>query len=79
MAIFSASGGARSQTEWRAGCGAQHGRRITTRRWQNHSSKTLNDPWLLDEWISHWSDVTDFEVYAVITSAEAAGRVSSHL
>jgi len=31
MAIFSPSGGARPQTEWRAGGGAQHRRRITTR------------------------------------------------
>ncbi len=34
---------------------------------------------LLDEWMARWSDVTDFEVYAVITSAEAAARVSSRL
>ena len=30
---------------------------------------------LLDEWISHWSDLVDFEVREVITSAEAASRV----
>jgi hypothetical protein len=30
---------------------------------------------LLDEWMSQWSDVTDFEVYPVISSAEAAQRV----
>jgi hypothetical protein len=34
---------------------------------------------LLDEWISNWSDVTDFEVHAVITSAEAAARVAPRL
>ncbi len=27
---------------------------------------------LLDEWIAHWSDLTDFEVIPVVTSAEAA-------
>ena len=32
---------------------------------------------LLDEWISKWSDLVDFEVHAVITSAEAAERVLS--
>ena len=34
---------------------------------------------LLDEWISNWDDVTDFEVYPVITSAEAAERVAPRL
>ena len=29
----------------------------------------------LDEWISRWSDLVDFEVHPVITSAEAASRV----
>ena len=30
---------------------------------------------LLDEWIRNWCDLTDFEVYPVITSAEAAERM----
>ena len=34
-----------------------------------------SDPALLDEWISQWSDVTDFEVRRVISSAEATARV----
>jgi hypothetical protein len=34
---------------------------------------------LLDEWIANWSDVIDFEVYPVISSKEAAEKVSSHL
>ena len=29
---------------------------------------------LLDDWISQWADLVDFEVYAVLTSAEAATR-----
>ena len=33
----------------------------------------------LDEWISHWSDLVDFEVYPVISSQEAAERLSSRL
>ena len=30
---------------------------------------------LLDKWISHWKDIVDFQVFPVITSAEAAARV----
>jgi hypothetical protein len=33
------------------------------------------DPALLQQWISAWSDVVDFEVHPVITSAEASARV----
>jgi hypothetical protein len=35
-----------------------------------------DDPRLLDAWIANWSDLVDFEVYPVITSAEAAKRTS---
>jgi hypothetical protein len=31
---------------------------------------------LLDEWIARWNDLVDFEVYPVVSSAEAAQRVS---
>jgi hypothetical protein len=34
---------------------------------------------LLDEWMAAWSDTTDFEVYPVISSAEAVERVSPRL
>jgi hypothetical protein len=30
---------------------------------------------LLDEWISNWKDIVQFEVVPVITSAQAAARV----
>jgi hypothetical protein len=33
----------------------------------------------LDEWITNWDDIVEFEVYPVISSTEAAERVSSHL
>jgi hypothetical protein len=33
----------------------------------------------LDEWIGRWSDIVEFEVYVVISSKEAAERVSSRL
>jgi hypothetical protein len=38
-----------------------------------------DNPLLLDEWISHWQDIVDFEVHPVITSAEAAERISPRL
>jgi hypothetical protein len=38
-----------------------------------------DDPRLLDEWIANWNDLTDFEVYPVITSKEAAKRIEPHL
>jgi hypothetical protein len=36
-----------------------------------------DDRALLDEWIARWSDLVDFEVVPVVTSAEAALRVGS--
>jgi hypothetical protein len=33
-----------------------------------------DDPGLLDEWISHWTDLMDFEVVPVISSDEAKAR-----
>ena len=33
----------------------------------------------LDEWILNWNDLVEFEVYPVMSSAEAAERVSSFL
>ena len=35
-----------------------------------------DDRALLDEWIGKWSDLVDFEVYPVITSAEAVARIA---
>jgi hypothetical protein len=34
-----------------------------------------DDPALLEEWMSHWRDLIDFEVVPVVTSAEAASAV----
>ena len=31
---------------------------------------------LLNEWISHWRDLVDFEVIPVVTSAEAVERIT---
>ena len=38
-----------------------------------------DDRRLLDEWIANWSDVVDFEVIPVISSAEAATAVAPRL
>jgi hypothetical protein len=38
-----------------------------------------DDRQLLDDWIARWNDVVDFEVYPVITSAEAAARIAPRL
>jgi len=34
---------------------------------------------LLDEWMARWSDIVDFEVHPVITSAEAAETIAPRL
>ena len=36
-----------------------------------------DDRALLDRWIAAWSDLVDFDVHPVMTSAEAAARVPS--
>lgn len=36
-----------------------------------------NDPDLLQQWIDNWSDLVDFEIIPVMTSAEAAVKVRS--
>jgi hypothetical protein len=36
-----------------------------------------DDPALLDEWAGRWRDLTEFEIVAVVTSAEAAARVAA--
>jgi hypothetical protein len=32
---------------------------------------------LLDQWLAAWADLVDFEVHPVVTSGEAASRVSA--
>ena len=34
---------------------------------------------LLDEWIANWSDLVEFEVHAVMPSAEAAEKIAPRL
>jgi hypothetical protein len=38
-----------------------------------------DDRGLLDQWIANWSDIVEFEVIPVITSAEAAAAVAPRL
>lgn len=38
-----------------------------------------DDPSLLDQWMSRWSDVMSFEVVPVVTSAEAVEIVAPRL
>ena len=34
---------------------------------------------LLDEWMAHWSDIVEFEVYPVISSKQAAEAIAPRL
>jgi Protein of unknown function (DUF3303) len=38
-----------------------------------------HDPRLLDQWMANWSDLTEFEVYPVMTSEEAAEKIAPRL
>lgn len=38
-----------------------------------------DDPKRVEEWIANWRDIVDFEVHMVISSNEAAERMSSQL
>jgi hypothetical protein len=37
------------------------------------------DRLLLDQWISQWQDIADFEVHEVVTSKAAVDRLTPHL
>jgi Protein of unknown function (DUF3303) len=38
-----------------------------------------DDRALLDQWLAQWRDLVDFDVYPVITSAEAVERIAPRL
>ncbi len=38
-----------------------------------------DDRKLIDEWISNWSDIVEFEVFPVITSKEALEKITPFL
>lgn len=37
------------------------------------------DQTLLNQWIANWSDIVDFEIFPVVTSAEAAQTIAPQL
>jgi len=37
------------------------------------------DRTLLDQWITNWSDIVDFEIFPVVMSAEAAQTIAPRL
>ena len=38
-----------------------------------------DNPSLLDQWMANWSDIVEFEVHPVISSAEAAAKIAPRL
>jgi len=38
-----------------------------------------DDPALLEQWMAEWRDLVDFEVYPVMSSKDAAERISPRL
>jgi hypothetical protein len=38
-----------------------------------------DDPDLLEQWVSQWRDLVDFEVHPVISSAEATEMIAPRL
>jgi hypothetical protein len=38
-----------------------------------------DDRMLLDEWMSKWSDLVDFEVIPILTSEKASAAIAPHL
>jgi hypothetical protein len=52
---------------------------VDTRLERCYQLMETDNPLLLDEWIAHWQGIVDFEVHAVITSAEAAERIFPRL
>ena len=38
-----------------------------------------DDRMLLDEWMTNWSDIVDFEVIPILTSEKASAAIAPHL
>jgi Protein of unknown function (DUF3303) len=38
-----------------------------------------DDRTLIDAWIANWADIVDFDVFPIMTSKEAAEKISPHL
>jgi hypothetical protein len=52
---------------------------VDTRLERCYQLMETDNPLLLDEWIANWSDIVDFEVHPVISSAEATERIAPRL
>ncbi len=52
---------------------------VTTDLARCYQVMECDDRALLEQWMNHWSDIVEFEVIAVVTSAEAAAAVSPRL
>jgi hypothetical protein len=50
---------------------------VTTELDRCYQVMEADDRAALDAWIANWSDLVDFEVYPVLTSAEAAKRAGN--
>lgn len=48
---------------------------VTTDRTTCFQVMECEDRQLLEDWMSHWNDIVDFEAFPVTTSAEAAEAV----
>ena len=52
---------------------------VTTDLKRCYQIMECDDRALLDEWMAQWSDLVDFEVDQVMTSAEAVARITPSL
>ena len=52
---------------------------VTTDTTTCYQVMECDDRRLLDDWIANWSDIVDFEIIPVITSADAAAAVAPRL
>jgi hypothetical protein len=50
---------------------------VTTDLTRCYQVMACDDRRLLDEWMSNWKDIVDFEVFPVMTSPEASAAVQS--
>jgi hypothetical protein len=49
---------------------------VTANHAECYQVMECDDRRLLDEWMGRWSDIVDFEVIPVVTSAEAAAAIT---
>src|SRR2546425_13372385 len=73
------TGASESEGDWR-----RRGSRTCPAGWTHRLERCYQvmeteDRALLDQWITSWSDIVDFEVHPVISSKEAAERIAPRL